>query len=116
MPIRFTKVDDLTRGDHSFIRPEDDCYHLGEYMARQGYSGATNDLIQNLKKPMDRRGRPEWRYKEWAINRCSEMLQASFGASGFGAGTVIPVPPSKARTDPAFDPRLSQILEKASAP
>jgi hypothetical protein len=115
MPTRFTKVDDLTRGDHFFIRPEDECFHLGEYISRAGYSGATNDLIQNLKKPMDRQGRPEWRWKEWAIDRCAAMLRESFGGSGFGSGTVIPVPPSKAKTDPAYDDRLSQILQKASA-
>lgn len=116
MSTRFTKIDDLTRGDHTFIRPEDECFHLGEYMARQGFSaGTTNDLIQNLKKPMDRRGKPEWRYKEWAIGRCADMLVESFGASGFGAGTVVPVPPSKIVGDPAHDPRLEQILAKASA-
>ena len=116
MSTRFTKVDDLTRGDHYYIRPEDECYHLGEYMSRQGYAGATNDLIQNLKKPMERRGRPEWKWKAWAIDKCSQMLQDSFGASGFGAGTVIPVPPSKVKADPAYDDRLSQVLQKASAP
>jgi len=117
MPTRFTRIDDLTRPDHTFIREEDECYHLGDYKARQGFgAGATNDLIQNLKKPMDRQGRPEWQYKNWAIDRAAEMLRESFGASGFGAGTVVPTPPSKMRTNPLYDPRLSQILERAAAP
>jgi hypothetical protein len=76
LPTRLSKIDELTRPDHTFLDVADDCYYLGEYTARAGYAfTATNDLIQNLKKPMDRRGRPEWRYKIWAIDRSGEMLR-----------------------------------------
>ena len=63
-PQRFTKVDDLTRQDHYYLTGDDDCYFIGEYTARKGYAHSTiNQLILNFKKPMDRRGKPEWRYK-----------------------------------------------------
>jgi hypothetical protein len=75
LPSRLTKIDELTRPDHTYLSPEDECYYLGEYTARKGYAfSPINDLVQNLKKPMDRRGKPEWRYKEWAAGapgRCS---------------------------------------------
>jgi hypothetical protein len=67
-PRRLTKIDELTRPDHSFLDGEDSCYFLGEYSARQGFAhSATNNLIMNLKKPMDRRGTSQWQWKERAI-------------------------------------------------
>jgi hypothetical protein len=60
-PRRLTKIDDLTRPDHSYLTAADVCYFLGEYTARKGFAfSATNRLIFNLKKSMDRRGRSEW--------------------------------------------------------
>ena len=67
-PTRLTKVDALMLDDHWYLSEGDICYFLGEYTAREGFSfSATNDLILNLKKGVDRRGRPGWRYKERAI-------------------------------------------------
>lgn len=108
---RLTEIDDLTRLHHSFLEPEDQCYFMGEYTARAGYTvSATNDLISNLKKPMDRRGLPEWRYKGWAIRTVAEDLQRILGQRGIEAHTLVPVPPSKAKTDPMYDDRLVQVL------
>jgi hypothetical protein len=76
LPTRLSKIDELTRRDHTFLEAGDDCYYLGEYTARAGFAfSGTNDLIQNLKKPMDRRGTPQWKWKTWAINRSAEMLR-----------------------------------------
>ena len=78
--MRFTKVDDSIRDQHFFLGPDDDCYFMREYTARAGYSHSqTNDIILNLKKGMDRRGRPEWRYKEWAINVASNYPEIGRG-------------------------------------
>ena len=57
-PNRLTKIDDLTRPDHSYLTEGDACYFIGEYTARLGFTySATNNLILNFKKPMDRRDR-----------------------------------------------------------
>ena len=40
-PQRLTKIDDLTRPDHSYLAAVDDCYVLGEYTARKGYRFVT---------------------------------------------------------------------------
>ena len=40
-PLRLTKIDDLTRPDHSYLTAADDCYFLGEYTARKGFAFST---------------------------------------------------------------------------
>src|SRR5665213_169009 len=70
LPVRLSRIDDLTRSDHTFIETDDQCLYLGEYTARKGYQfSETNNLIFNLKKPMDRRGQPGWHYKRRGLKR-----------------------------------------------
>ena len=110
-PRRLTKIDDLTRSDHSYLTAADACYFLGEYSARKGYAfSPTNHLIFNLKKGMDRRDRPEWRYKGVAIQTVADALRAALNDQARQTLTFVPVPPSKAKTDPLYDDRLVQVL------
>jgi hypothetical protein len=110
-PQRFTKIDDLSRPDHFYLTVEDECYFLGEYTARQGYAFSdTNALVLNFKKKMDRRGRPEWRYKGIAIRKAAEALRTALHDSARERLTFVPVPPSKAKNDPLYDDRLLQML------
>jgi predicted amidophosphoribosyltransferase len=102
--------------DHSYLTLEDECYFVGEYTARAGYAfSSTNDLIQNLKKPMDRRGRPEWRYKEWAINRSGDLLREAIPQEWLAEATLVPIPPSKAKDDHRYDDRLLRVLQRIGA-
>ena len=111
MPSRLLTIDELTRPDHTYLAADDECHYLGEYTARAGFSfSATNDLIQNLKKPMDRRGRPEWRYKEQAIRAFGQQLGEAMNADFLSKATLVPVPPSHRPDDPAYDDRMLQIL------
>jgi hypothetical protein len=113
LPTRLSKIDEPTRPDHTFLDAADTCYYLGEYTARAGFAfSPTNDLIQNLKKPMDRKDRPEWRYKVWAINRSAQMLREVLPEEWFARVTFVPVPPSKTRDHVEYDDRLLQILRK----
>lgn len=110
-PERFTKIDALTRGDHSFLREEDNCFFLGEYTARRGFShSATNNLIINFKKPMDRQGRPEWPHKARNIRKAAAALHKAFGNSDLRRYTFVPIPPSKSRVDPMYDNRMMEML------
>ena len=110
-PRRFTEIDDLIRPDHAYLTREDSCYFIGEYTARGGYAYSdTNDLIQNLKKPMDRRGRPEWRYKERAIRRAADAFGTALKPDAIDRLTFVPVPPSKAKEHPLYDDRLTRML------
>ena len=110
-PRRFTKIDDLTRRDHHYLTEDDACYFIGEYTARKGYAySATNQLILNFKKPMDRRGRPEWIHKERAILQAAEAFRTALNPDAIDHLTFVPVPPSKAKDDPLHDNRLTRML------
>lgn len=113
MPTRLTKIDELTRPDHTFVEPEDECYYLGDYTARRGFAFSDmNNLINNLRKPMDRRGRPEWRHKESAILTSGRMLREALSEDWLVAATLVPIPSSKTRDDAEYDDRLPQILQE----
>ena len=109
-PNRFTEIDELTRPDHHWLTNDDRCYFLGEYTARQGYAySRSNQLILNFKKSLDRRGRPEWRYKESAIRQAATAFRHALGEAP-PALVFVPVPPSKARGDPLHDDRVTRML------
>jgi hypothetical protein len=108
---RLSTIDELTRPDHTFLSADDECYYLGEYTARVGYAySRTNDLIQNLKKPMDRKGSPEWRWKIDSIETFARDLREAIKPEFLRTATLIPVPPSKRKDDPLYDDRMLQIL------
>ncbi len=108
---RFTRIDDLSRPDHWHLAESDVCYFLGEYTARQGYAYSdTNQLIINLKKPMDRRDRPEWRYKQEAIRQAAEAFRKGLNPEALDRLTFVPIPPSKAKGHPLHDDRLTRML------
>jgi len=115
-PQKLTLVDDLTHPDHHYLSTEDICCFLDEYTARGGYSfSATNRLISNFKKPADRRRyRDEWQYKERAIKESAAAfgcaLKKAEWVEWLDAATLIPIPPSKAKTDPLYDDRLTRML------
>jgi hypothetical protein len=110
-PNRLTEIDDLTRADHWYLTEDDVCYFLGEYTAREGFAySATNHLILNFKKGMDRRGRPEWRYKERNIKMAGAAFRRALKPEDFDVLTFVPVPPSKAKDDPLYDDRITQML------
>jgi hypothetical protein len=110
-PNRLTKIDDLTRPDHSYLVADDDCYFLGEYSARKGFAhSVTNKLIINFKKKVDRRGRPEWPYKAAAIQQAAAAFRSALNDQARASLTFVPIPPSKAKSDPLYDDRLTQML------
>lgn len=116
-PQRLTKIDDLTRGDHHYLQPDDECFFFGEYTARAGYAaGPTNDLIHNFKKSVDRKGRPEWRYKERAIADAAAAFSTALTPGFLEQATLIPMPPSKAKADPRYDDRITGMLGQIKCP
>lgn len=110
-PQRLTKIDDLTRPDHWYLEPEDDCYFFGEYTARRGYAfSPTNNLVLNFKKSVTTRGTPQWYYKEQAVQQAAAAFRAALDDRDLDGMTFVPIPPSKAKTDPLYDDRLTQML------
>lgn len=111
-PLRFTKIDDLTRTDHYYLDGSDTCYFLGEYTARKDYSfSATNGLVKNFKKGMEKQGMAEWFWKNRAIQQCAHAFRAALDENSLSSITFVPVPPSKCRTDAMYDDRMVQTLQ-----
>lgn len=107
----FTAVDDLLRPLYAHLTASDQCYFLREYTSGRGFAHSeTNRLILNLKKPPDRRGRPEWHYKELAIQQVAREFRASLNLSRLRAVTFVPMPPSKRTDDPLYDDRMLRVL------
>ena len=106
-----TLIDELTHRDHYYIEKSDRCYFIGEYTARAGYQySQTNNLIINLKKDVSKRGTPQWYYKEQDIKQAADAIRSVFCDDELSSVTLVPVPPSKARHDPAYDDRMLRIL------
>lgn len=110
MSLTLTRIDPLILGDHYYLTAEDECYFLREYTARGGFDASeTNQIIQNLKKTPDRRGRHEWFYKERDIRRAASELRAALNPAWLRTATIVPVPPHVVKDDPLHDDRVAQI-------
>lgn len=118
MPPRLTVVGDLERPDHSHLPTDAKCYFWGEYTPHRLTEGPawdfspTNQLISNFKKRLDRYHQPDWRYKQQAIDTIGEAFAKlwDWPALHNHGVALVPMPPSRARTDPMFDSRMMQVL------
>jgi hypothetical protein len=109
---KLTVIDDLLRRDHYYLTADDEVAFFGEYTARKGYAHSdTNQLIINLKKKPNKRGLPEWKYKEQAIQRASDIIRGGFDLNKLLADgvVIVPMPPSKARGHPLHDDRMLRV-------
>jgi predicted amidophosphoribosyltransferase len=113
---RLLKIDELVISDHFFLTPDHECYYFMEYTARAGYGYSNeNQLIFNLKKSLEHKGSASWRYKLDAINKISRLVSAALpSVTDIKNTTLVPMPPSKIKSNPLFDDRMKQILELAS--
>lgn len=109
--IRLQAIDEHTRPDHSYLNEDDECYYVLEYAARQKPPyDSTSDLIFNLKKRTDRKGRSEYFYKEQAIQKAGELLRTVLDPKWFESVTIVPIPCSKISADPLYDDRIIQVV------
>ncbi|ADU99444.1 hypothetical protein [Alicycliphilus denitrificans] len=109
--FRVIRIDGSILAEHYYLAPDDECYCLGEYQPGGGYgAGPVNNLISNFKKSVDRKGRSEYVYKERAIAQVASYVGQVLKPEVLERFTVVPVPPSKAKTDPLYDDRLVQAL------
>ena len=109
--MKLTRIDDLYRSEYFYLQATDECYFLREYTARRGFAESeTNEIVHNIKKSPARRDRPEWHYKERDLKRVAHELKGALSPQWMRTATLVPVPPSKVRTDPEYDDRLTRIL------
>jgi len=91
-----------------WLDDDDVCYYARDYVSEGGYGASeANQLISNFKKPPERRGRPEWHYKEQAIAQFAREIASIDNLEEF---LVTCIPCSTSRQDPAYDPRLDDTL------
>lgn len=107
------KIDEGNRRDHYYLKEEDSCYFFGELISRGGFNASpTNKLISNFKKSVLKRGKPEYMYKEQAIDKVASLVRGAFNPGAKPTLTIVPVPPSKTRNHPEYDDRLTLALSK----
>jgi predicted amidophosphoribosyltransferase len=115
--LRLCRIDELIRGQHFFLAPEDEVYFLREYTARAPFSHSdTNQWIYNFKKPLEKRETSAWRHKQQAILAAgSQLKMALFQSKGLSErlshATLVPIPPSAAKDSPNYDDRMTQTLQ-----
>lgn len=114
-PVHLTKIDEILIWSHRFLVSSDECHALREYTPGAGYEHSkTNDLIMNFKKPVDRRHLPEWTHKEQAIKTLAKELRDAINPKWLSTATLVPIPPSKKKTDPDHDDRMLRLLLEMS--
>lgn len=114
---RFRRIDETNIGDHHHLTPADECYFLFEYTAHKRYDySATNNLISNLKKKPGASSMAELRYKAGAIRQCAAYIAAAVNRDRLPDWTIVPIPPSKERSNSAYDDRLMRVCRQLDAP
>lgn len=111
--FKLQKIDDSLLQEHSCLEPTDHCYFFGEYAGRQGYGHSEmNQLIYNFKKSMDRKGQPDWHYKQDSIKQVAHLLLSTPIWPKLKTCTWVLIPPSKSKSDPQYDDRLLRVLHE----
>jgi len=112
--VLINKIDELTEDDHYHINKGDGCFYFLEYPSgkKDEYYGNKNySYIHNFKKSVDRKGKPEWKYKGEAIDETIDLFDQYFKRrSNISMFTLVPIPPSKIKSNRLYDDRMSQVL------
>lgn len=113
--MKLQKIDALYLTQHHRLIEEDECFYMLSYTPHESFDlNEHNSIICNLKKTMDRKGRTEWKYKQQAIKQCAKFLQEVDITKVFTENiTIVPIPPSKCKSDPKYDDRLIRVLQEA---
>ena len=113
---RFRRIDATNIGDHPHLTAADECYFMFEYTSGKKYDySATNSLISNLKKKPGSSSFAELQYKDGAIQQCATSISVALNREALPSWTIVPVPPSKHKADPAYDDRLLRVCKLIGA-
>src|SRR5690606_9288551 len=97
-------IGEIERGDHYHLEPDDRCLFFGEYTSRAGFDhGDTNQLISNLQKPVSRAGKPDYKYKEWAISTAAAAIRGASAKATRGEVVIVSARPTKPRRSAPTD-------------
>ena len=111
---RLIKIDELTIERHYHLSADDNCYYLMEYKKEDGFDNQEKQLIINFKKKLSTRHTNQWQYKVQAIAKLAALFHNSIVPQIFIDNvTLVPIPPSKCKTDAEYDDRMHQLLVKS---
>jgi predicted amidophosphoribosyltransferase len=111
VPQRLSKIDALLLEDYSYLNASDEYYFMREFTRGVGWKGgATNNLIDNLKKDMKYKGTKVLKYKTAAIKQAAAEFAGVLNKAWLQIATLVPVPPSKTTDHPDYDDRMTKIL------
>lgn len=115
---KWTRIDELLIKAHYYLDSQDECFCFGDYTARGGWGCSDiNQLILNFKKDVSKRDTPlEWRWKVKAIQEVADMFENALDKRSADKILLVPVPPSKPKTDPLYDDRMVQALSLICPP
>ncbi len=101
-------IDEFILKDHFYLNSNDCCLFFTEFIKGQGFNGTGNQLITNLKiKPSEIK---RLHHKKRAVEDCVQLMIDGIGLEKLQKWIMIPIPPSKSKSDPEYDDRLLQIL------
>lgn len=97
----------------TYLDPDDECFHIGEYTAGGGYQASdTNQQIYNLKKkPTSSSAQLKWKasaVEYWAHKITNSNLNWEFCRQNV---TFVPLPCSKPEGNELYDDRMLKVLE-----
>lgn len=117
MRQRLQLIGGVERHQHFYLRPEHKCYFWGEYTPWEFTKGMkwdfseTNRLVADFKAPPSGPGSEDWKRKVEAIERISTAFAGFWKWSALASQAVlVPMPPSRAFTDPQYDDRITRML------
>jgi hypothetical protein len=94
-----------------FMQPTDEALYARDYISHGNWqSSDANNLIQNLKKDVSKKGTREWPHKVRAIQRFGFELSEIFHLNSHYA--VAAIPTSRRPDDPLYDSRLDDAIKE----
>ena len=109
----------IERPDHPLLPVDAQCHFFIEYTPSKFANGLRwdfspgNRLIGDFKLNPQDSALPDWPAKESATKRISQAFAnalCSLGPDRLQQAVLVPMPPSKGRADPAYDPRMLAML------
>ena len=105
---RLLKIDELLISDHYYLTEEDDCSYLMEY--RPHVLDSVKSIILNFKKTVDRKDKPDYKYKGIETNKIASIFERSIPQFETSDTILVPIPPSKVKGHELYDDRILRLL------
>jgi len=119
--LRWRRIETGSEAWRWVLNADDNCFYYRDYQASGGYQASeSNQLVFNLKiaPQVETENSARWKHKLNAIEQCVFDFEQFFDSfirtnKSLLIG-VIPIPPSKVRSDPEYDDRMMVVANRLS--